>query len=108
MSNVVRILRRAREDVDLIYEWLVQHSPKGAVAWYAAFIAAADSLVHDADASPITFEATNFGIDVRSRLFRTRRGRRYRLLYVITNGDVRILRVRGPGQPPVRIEDLRD
>jgi hypothetical protein len=47
-------------------------------------------------------EGRLLGRNVREKFFKTRQGRRYRLLYTI-NGDI----VRGPGQPPVRRRDLK-
>jgi hypothetical protein len=40
------------------------------------------------------------------RIFRTRRGRTYRALFVIRGDIVQILCVRGPGEKPVKPEDI--
>ena len=37
MSQTLRIVERARSDVDDIFNWLVQRSVQGAIAWYLAF-----------------------------------------------------------------------
>jgi hypothetical protein len=52
-------------------------------------------------------EGRLLGRNVREKFFKTRQGRRYRLLYTINGDVVRVLRVRGPGQPPVRRRDLK-
>ena len=44
--------------------------------------------------------------EVRQFLFKTRRGRTYRAVYVIMDDEVRILRVRGPGQPPLTDDEM--
>lgn len=44
--------------------------------------------------------------EVRQCLFKTRRGRTYRALYTIVEDEVRVLRVRGPGQAPLTDDEL--
>lgn len=44
--------------------------------------------------------------DLRQALFKTPRGRVYRAVFFIEGDQVFILRVRGPGQAPVRPDDL--
>jgi hypothetical protein len=39
--------------------------------------------------------------EIRHIVFRTRHGRPYRALFTIVGNEVRILRVRGPGQAPL-------
>jgi hypothetical protein len=39
-------------------------------------------------------------------LFKTRRGRYYRLVYVIAEDEVHVLRVRGPGQPDLLPDEI--
>ena len=39
-------------------------------------------------------------------LFKTRRGRTYRGVFVVVDNEVRILRIRGPGQPPLEADEL--
>ena len=106
MSYTVRILRRAQADADQIYEWIAERSPAGAVRWYSAFRAAAASLDEQHERCARAPESDSVGFDVRQRFFKTRRGRIYRLLFTIVHGEVRILRVRGPGQAPVTNDDL--
>jgi plasmid stabilization system protein ParE len=107
MRFTVSILRRAQSDVDEIYEWIARRSPAGAVRWYAAFCQAASELCENADRCAQAAESGDLGIDIRQRLFKTRRGRVYRLLFTIIGSHVRILRVRGPGQPPIERADAK-
>ena len=44
--------------------------------------------------------------EVRQVLFQTRHGRPYRILYAISGDEVRVLRVRGPGQPEQEDDEL--
>jgi plasmid stabilization system protein ParE len=97
----------ARSDADEIFTWLQSYSPAGAAAWLAAFQAAVDGLEEGAMLHGKASEGRTLGRDVREKFFKTRHGRRYRLLYSIGGNDVRVLRVRGPGQRPVRRRDLK-
>jgi plasmid stabilization system protein ParE len=106
MTFTVRVLGRATADVDHIYVWLRQRSPEGAAAWYAAYLDKLRELAESVAASSIAPEATKFGIELRQAFFKTRQGRTYRLLFVIAGNDLRVLRVRGPGQRPVSRRDL--
>lgn len=106
MTFHVRLLRRGQADADDIYLWLRKRSPAGAVAWYAAFLKRLDDLSVNATACSIAPESQRLGIEMRQAFFKTRRGRAYRLLFVLAGTDVRVLRVRGPGQRPVTRRDL--
>jgi plasmid stabilization system protein ParE len=81
MSRTLRILERARTDVDEIFNWLVRRSVRGAIAWYLAFGQAVEKIA----ASPETFgeapEAGRLGRPLRQTLFKTRRGRFYRIVF---------------------------
>ena len=44
--------------------------------------------------------------DVRQALFKTRRGRVYRALFLLEGSDVYLLRVRGPGQASLQPDEL--
>jgi hypothetical protein len=72
-----------------------------------AFQAAVTELETHAMQHAQVSEGKKLGHNVREKLFKTRQGRRYRLLYSVAGTDVRVLRVRGPGQPPVRRRDLK-
>jgi len=52
-------------------------------------------------------ESDRIAMELRQRLFRMRRGRVYRLLFVIAKTEVSVLRVRGPGQAPLAANDLK-
>ncbi len=106
MTFEVRILRRGQADIEDIYQWLRQRSPTGAAAWYAAIVATLDRLADVAATCPAAAEAATVGVDLRQALFKTRRGRTYRILFLIVDAEVRVLRVRGPGQRPIAARDL--
>uniref|UniRef100_A0A7C2JY70 Type II toxin-antitoxin system RelE/ParE family toxin n=1 Tax=Schlesneria paludicola TaxID=360056 RepID=A0A7C2JY70_9PLAN len=98
----------AEQDVDTIYSWLGKRSRAGAVRWYAALLQSIDSLKVRPERCPLAQESKRLGVSIREQLFRTRRGRRYRLLFLIDQDTVRVLRIRGPGQESLRKSDLPD
>jgi plasmid stabilization system protein ParE len=106
MKYALRITREAVTDANAIYDWLAQSSPTGAVRWFDAFLDAPTSVSRDPLACTSAHEGPNLRIDIRERLFRTRRGKAYRLLFTVTGSQVRILRVRAPGQRPLRPDEF--
>ena len=51
MSRTLRIVERARTDVDDIFSWLVRRSVPGAISWYLSFGRAVERIA----ASPEVF-----------------------------------------------------
>lgn len=107
MTFTVREMPKARHDVRSIYSWLHQHSPIGATAWLDAY----DALLVQLAEQPTLFgeapESPVCELPIRQALFKTRRGRVYRAIFIIEHNDVFVLRVRGPGQAPVLPPDLQ-
>jgi len=106
MTYVVLILRRAQDDVAKIESWLASHSPAGADRWFEAWVAASTSLDDSPLSYPLAPEGEALGLSLRERHFGTRKGKKYRLLFVVVGHQVRILSVRGPGQAPITWDDL--
>ena len=106
MSFRVSTLPRAEADVRAIARYVRERSPRGADAWLTAFEQAIHHLEQFADGCGEAAENGQFEIEVRQALFKTRRGRVYRLLFTIVDDEVRILRVRGPGQASVDSEEV--
>jgi len=102
----VHELRRAQADVRSIAHWLAQRSPQGAQAWLRAYDEMISRLEQKPESCGLAMESKDCDLDVRQALFKTRRGRVYRSLFLIDNQDVYILRVRGPGQAPVEPDEL--
>ena len=100
-------LPKAKADKRSIVEWIRERSPAGATAWLNAYDRAVEQLTNRADSYAEAHENTDLLLDVRQILFKTRRGRVYRALFVIEATTVYILRVRGPGQAPVDDSALR-
>lgn len=107
MSYKVYELPKAKADKRSIVEWIHDRAPAGAAAWLDAYDRAVEQLKKRANAYGQAHENPDLERDVRQILFKTRHGRIYRALFIIEENDVFILRVRGPGQAPVKPSDLR-
>ena len=106
MTLRLRILPRAEKDAQHIYDFICERSPQGARAWWAAFEDAAHRAVSDATRFALAPEDRSTELELRQVLFKTRRGRTYRFIFTIVDQELRILRVRGPGQPPLAPDEL--
>lgn len=106
MSRTLRIVGRAQSDADDIFNWLARRSVQGAIAWYSAFLHAAGQIAASPEAFAEAAESRPLDRPLRQSLFRTRRGRAYRIVFEVSDSEVFILRVRGPGQSPLRRRDL--
>ena len=104
MKLRIVVLRQADADIDSIITWLANRSPSGARSWYHALESALDWLESNAQSCGLAPENESFPEEIRQHLFKTRRGRPYRLLFTIAGPQVRILHVRGPGQDLVSPE----
>ena len=107
MSRDFDFTPRASQDIRRIVRWLRKRSQKGAASWLRSMWQAALNIAEDAERYGYASEADNLTEPVREALFKTRRGRRYRIIFVFTDSKVRILRVRRPGERPLRDRDLR-
>lgn len=106
MSYHVRVLARARQDFEDYLAWISERSPQGAERWAAAFEDALTRLERNPCLCSVAIESEDIGEEVRNILFRTRAGRTYRALFVVVGDEVRILRIRGAGTPPVTRDDI--
>src|ERR1700722_10197944 len=98
MTRDIKISERAATDVVRIARWLHDRSPRGAAAWRDAFWAAVFRIAGDAERFSLADESAHLGLPMRDALFKTRRGRQYRIIFDFTEQAVYILRVRQPGQ----------
>ena len=80
MTLCLNILPGAEQDAQHIFDHISKRSLQGASAWWFAF--------EDA--------------------FKTRHGRSYRFVFTRVGDELRILRVRGPGQPPLQADEMPD
>ena len=103
------VLDRANRDVIEIFGWLFRRSIQGAYAWYDAYEAALRRLQVDPERCPFLQGKKHRGVDLHHLNFHTSQGRKYFLVFLIdrTQLVVKVLRVRGPGQRPIRRRDLK-
>jgi plasmid stabilization system protein ParE len=106
MKYRVIALRRAEADIRHITFWLGQRSLRGANSWLDAYEDLVNRLAQSADSCPSALESADCKIALKQALFSTPRGRTYRAIFTIAGEQVRILRIRGPGQPPLQEDEL--
>jgi plasmid stabilization system protein ParE len=108
MTRSLRIVALARTDVERIFDWLVHRSVRGAVAWYLAFLESVDRITHQPEMFGEAPESIPLRRQLRQSLFKTSRGRTYRIVFELTDNEIILLRVRGPGQPGLKKRQLPD
>jgi len=106
MSRALRIVERARSDVNDIFNWLAHRSVQGALSWYLAFRRAIEEIATSPESFAEAPESHSLGRPLLQAPFKTRRGRVYRIVFEVSGSEIMILRVRGPGQSPLRRRDL--
>ncbi len=94
----VVVFRQAKLDGQSIYDWIFERSPQGAEAWAQAYIEALESLTTHPLRCGLAPENEDHEVEIRQRIFRTRYGNPYRLLFTIAGKEVQVLHVRGQGQ----------
>ena len=106
MTHIVKVTEIAAVDVDQTYDWIAERSQLGADHWKSAVSAAILQLADTAEQHPRAAESAIIQRDIREAYFKTKSGRKYRLIFAIAEDEVRVLRVRGPGQAPLNAIDL--
>lgn len=107
MSFRVVLEPRAHQQFQQIARWLGERSPSGAEHWLDAFDDAIEQLERNADGCSLAPENSLVKREIRQTLFKTPRGRMYRMVFTIVESDVRVLAIRGPGQAPLKRRDLK-
>lgn len=98
MTLRVEVSRQTAEEADDIYFWIASHTKAGADRWSEAYLAALQDLPRTAPDAGLAEEASRLGIDLRERSFKTRRGRVYRLVFLMRDEVIHVISVRGAGQ----------
>ncbi len=106
MSFRVLLEPRAHQQFKQITR-LSERSPSGAEHWLDAFDDAIEQLERNADGCSLAPENSLVKREIRQTLFKTPRGRMYRMVFTIVESDVRVLAIRGPGQAPLKRRDLK-
>jgi plasmid stabilization system protein ParE len=108
MMRHLRVFPRAEQDAQKIFDWIADRSPQGANHWFAALQAASQKVLHDPSIYALAPENALVDCDLRQFLFKTRQGKIYRGLFTVADDEIRILRIRGPGQPPLEPDEIEE
>jgi plasmid stabilization system protein ParE len=107
MKYHVRLANDALQDYDALLTYIKNQSPAGAKAWGTAF----DDAMTRIEANPLLCglipERRRLLVQYREAFFKTRKGRRYRIIFSLEENIVWILYIRGPGQDFIDREPLR-
>lgn len=106
MTHSLRILPRAKEDFRHIFWYIEAQSPQGAARWKDAFRLCIDEVANDPERFALAPENELIEIQIQQTFFKTPRGLTYRAVFTVRDGTVFILRIRGPGQPPLAEDEL--
>jgi plasmid stabilization system protein ParE len=98
---------KAHQQFKETVRWLSGRSPAGAERWLNAFDDAVEQLEQNADGCSLAPENSLVKREIRQTLFKTPRGRMYRMVFMIVGADVRVLAIRGSGQAPLKRRDLK-
>jgi len=104
--NVI-ILPQAESDSQQIYNWLHKRSPQGAENWYQALVDAVENIAQQGEIYGLAPEAEHLKRTVQQKLFRTPKGRTYRIMYEIEKDNLFLLHIRTPGQKLTRDRAIR-
>lgn len=107
MNYRVEVSEPAENDADAIYAWIKERSQSGAQSWWNAFLAALEKLKSDLSGLALAPETDAFDERLHQLLFKTRRGNVYRILFIVRDAVVHVLRVRGPGQGPISPDEIQ-
>jgi len=105
MTFRVHLTFRAERDVDHILSFIVERSPQGAATWAARWHEVLQELSETANQKPIAPESEDHDHEIHHVVFKTRRGKAYRAIFIIQDDLVLITHVRGPGQDIVPPND---
>lgn len=106
MKYQVLALRRAEAEVRHTSRWLADRSFSGACSWLDAYEQLLTRLAENADSCSAAIEDADLSIPLKQALFGTTHGHAYRAVFTIIGNEVRILRIRGPGQPPLQSDEI--
>lgn len=99
-------LPQAEADLDEILAWLHERSPTGAATWFRRWLEVEDLLRRRPASQALAPENSDHEEEIRNVIFKTRRGKKYRCLFLIREETVYVLHIRGPGQDLVAPDHL--
>jgi plasmid stabilization system protein ParE len=102
MSYQVVVEKEAEEDLKSAVHWIAQYSPDKATLWYFDATEAIESLENFPARCPLAPESQRFRADIRHLIFG-----KYRILFIIEDETVSVLRVRHQAQDVLSPDDER-
>ncbi|MEM8671903.1 MAG: type II toxin-antitoxin system RelE/ParE family toxin [Planctomycetota bacterium] len=106
MTLPVRILPRAKKDFRHIFSYIEAQSLQGSNRWKEAFRECVDRVANDPKRFALAPEDDLTKFELRQALFKTQKGLMYRAVFTVLDETVLILRIRGPGQPPLTEDEV--
>jgi len=100
MSFKIVIEKEAEEDLKDAARWIAQYSPNKATLWYFDATEAIESLENFPARCPLAPESKKFGAGIRHLIFG-----KYRILFIIENETVYVLRVRHQAQDVLKPDE---
>jgi plasmid stabilization system protein ParE len=102
-----RVVLRPIAERDLIEaaDWIAERAPQGAARWFNGFLERLQALEDNPESYALAQEAAYLSIPLRELLYRTKSSVS-RALFVIVDDEVRVLRIRRPGQDLLQREDF--
>ena len=90
----------ARRDMEAAFLWIAERNPAAAIRWLAGLEAAIQSLATVPERSSLAPESEVFNEQIRQLIYGRRTGR-YRVLFTVMGGRVRVLHVRHGARLPL-------
>lgn len=90
----------------MYYLAIEKKSAQGAALWWEAYQEALENVSMRPFAFGLAPENQCVEYELRQVLFKTRYGRTYRGVFTVVHDQVRILRIRGLGQPPLLQDEI--
>ena len=106
MIYTIILMPSAEKGFQNQYNYIAERSESGAVAWSDAFFDALLKLETRPQHCTLAPESVDHEEEIRQLLFKTRKGRTYRALFVIRGDTVLILHIRGPRQNLMRSDEI--
>jgi len=100
MSFKVVVEKEAEEDMKDAAHWIAQYSQEKATLWYFDATEAIESLEKFPARCPLAPESKKFGAEIRHLIFG-----KYRILFIIEDETVYVLRVRHQAQDVLKPDD---
>ena len=107
MSFTVTILPQAEREFQEFYDWIAARSQDGAATWANAFLRALKSLESNPHGCSLAPESEDWPEEIRQLVFKTRRGNRYRALFVVRQSRVYVLHLRASGQNVMTADQIQ-